>query len=240
MRFQTEEFIVLASDSRWSARTPLGYKPLHDAGKKLYVIDGGVVGVFAGDVIIGHDSLGLLRRELRRSRRATLQGIETLAQEAFFRIYRKEKRKRGSGCDPVHFLVAMASEAEGVRLDYFGSDTAFKPTCRDAVVVEAYGHEEAGKVFVETLVRGIRRLYDGSGLSFRHTDWGIAVSASLDEAARRVGGTVGGKVQLGILTRGGYQPLRVVALDVVSAPPADDVWREITTDHPLQERPPAN
>jgi hypothetical protein len=93
-------------------------------------------------------------------------------------------------------------------------------------------------MFLDNLDSGMARWYDEGQLVAEVTSWAIAVSGSLDAVMQRVGGTVGGKVQLGIISRNGYHSLKIVSLDEVASGREADVWRTITSEGSLVERPP--
>ena len=225
------ECVIVASDSRWSG----GQRPLLDVGRKLYVIGKSAAAVFAGDVRAGHDGIKRLQRQYHRTRVQNFNDVATLAQETFAFSYRRERNERSELCGPLYYLLAMGNPTEGVRLIYCGYENNFRPEVRTGI--QLLGDEQAKRAFLETFNRGIASWREEGKALIEYSSWEIAVAASLDAAVERVRGTVGGKVQLGVVNREGYHSSQIVSLDKVADPPEEDVWRTITSQGLLVERP---
>lgn len=231
-----DPFVVLATESRWSTQSRGVTRKLHDKGKKLYKLDERVAAAFAGDVTAGHDAIRLLERKLRQTNGRSWKSVRSLAEESVRKVYRREqKNRRGEPCGPLHVLVSCANEREGVDLFYCGTNSGFR--AKSSVTVETCGDQIASKAFRATLTHGLRRLYEDVQFFIQPSEWGCAISASVDSATRTTGETVGGKVQLILVTRSGCSPFDVLALDAVGAASEADIYRKITVEGDLVERP---
>lgn len=235
---EIEYSVILAADSRWSAHRGASTKPLLDTGKKLYVVCDGVAGLFAGHVTAGHDSFMRMQRELKRTRKRDFKSVTEVAREAITAVYKREVSSRAPHekvSVPLYVLIAMGNRSEGVRLVYLGYENSFRPEAMKGVQV--LGPENARDAFLESLGSGISQWFAAGQIPREVTNWAIAVSASLDAAVNKVGGAVGGRVQLGIVHRNGYFPLKIAALEYVADPGGQDEWRTLTTEGPLHGRP---
>ena len=234
MGLRTIEHVVMATDSRFSVQRGKRMEPLLDVGQKLYVVGDRVGIVFAGDVVSAHDGINRFRRLYNRNAKKDAASVVELARSAFAFCYEGHmvtRRRR----DPLYYLFALGCGREAVRSYYMGYENKFRPERRKGVQV--VGDEDAKRVFLAHLGQGIGAWYGEGKLLDRVTDWAIAISGSLDAAADSVGGTVGGKVQLGVVSGDAYSPLDIVRLDYVAPPGEFDRWKTITAEGHLVGRP---
>jgi hypothetical protein len=233
--FEIHEAVILATDSRWS----VGGQPLLDVGKKLYQVGPAVGAIYAGDVAAAYSGITALRRVYGRARPHSIEALERLSQWTFAQSFERERASRkaqGARCGPVFYVLGVGSRAEGVGLLKLESRAAFKPEAVKGVVM--IGWPTARDTFARFLASGLDEWYRAGKVADHVTDWAIAVTGSLDQVIRaQRERTVGGKVQLAIVSPDKFAPLRIVSLDKVADPPEEDVWRTITVDSPLKELP---
>ena len=230
------EHVILATDSRWSERRGSRTRPLLDVGKKLYRIGTHAAVVYAGDILSAHDGIKRLRRVHRRARDPGEAEMLKMASASFQLCHAKHMRTR-IATEPLHVLLALGLPRVGVRLYYMGYETNFRAERRN--VVTALGEEMAKEAFFRSLGEGIGVWWEERKPLDRVTDWAIAISGSLDAAAQSPASkTVGGKVQLGILSQDGFTDLKLIRLDYVAPKGERDEWGTVTSEGTLEERPP--
>jgi hypothetical protein len=232
---QIRESAILATDSRWS----VGGEPLLDVGKKLYQVGPAVGAIYAGDVAAAYSGITALKRAYDRARPLGIEALQRLSQWALAESYERERSRRadeGPRCESVYYVLAVGSLTEGVRLLKVESQAGFRPEPVKGVVM--IGWPTARDAFVGFLAKGLRDWWRAGKVPNPVTDWAIAVASSLDQviSARRER-TVGGKVQLAVVSAHGFAPLQIVSLDKVADPPEEDIWRTVTVDSTLKELP---
>ena len=234
---QIREAVILATDSRWS----VGGQPLLDVGKKLYQVGPAVGAIYAGDVAAAYSGITALRQAYDRAKPQCIEALEKLSQWAFARSFERERASRaaqGSRCGSVFYVLGVGSRAEGVALLKLESLAGFKPEAVKGVVM--IGWPTARDAFAQFLASGLDKWYRAHKVADQVTDWAIAVTGSLDQVIRaQRERTVGGKVQLAVVSPDGFAPLQIISLDKVADPPEEDVWRTVTVDSPLRELPEA-
>jgi hypothetical protein len=188
-----ERAVILATDSRFSYA---GRNRHNDLGAKLWKFGENIGAVFAGNDVAGiEDALLRTGDYLAKYQSHNFESIGQCAEQGF-----KSAKFKGQ---PNMCLIGVAANQEEVDIIKVSSETSFVPEHHQTN--QYIGDERAVRLFESLLAQEISPHGTPDGefrapMQFSATGWATAVMGVLDKAIEQGPPTIGGFVQMALVT----------------------------------------
>ena len=208
---------ILVCDSRWTIK---GGKAVwhEDTAQKMFQIARNAGAVYAGHAEAGEEALNRLAARFSKGRAKKDQ--LGMARGLFKAVY-----DRHNTTEPLRIILGHCDPAGFAGLTYFGAENGFAPEPVEGVSVIAFSESE--EAFRHGLAEVIKEtVWGGKGGRFSPDNAALSVGIAMYNFVIEPGqdSTVGGGVQLGMVTHEGFKKLAMVTN---RAPTEKSGWRRI-------------
>ena len=209
------------ADTRYSSRRDSTKH--NDRGQKIFRLHRRAALVFAGDAGPAMQAVKAVRKSLDGCREPEPDVVARTVSECCSKAFAKVGRR----AEGLWVLLGVYERSGAAHLLQMNHQTGFAPIWLSGEPF-AVGLPGACKTFKETLPRVVRENKDHGIFSDDAEGWYSYIYMALgDTVAHYRDPGIGGRVQGGVLSDGGFSDRWMLRLEEVAEPPKNDHWRDL-------------